>query len=122
MNNNKSFKDKVLKGIVDAFNEECRNYLYRHLAENGEESVWALLLVDYLDLYEKYQTEKYRRSVEALMTLIPDESRREVISTIKPDYFRNYFDKHLVIRILTNDFRSRYALENEIEANWGAGL
>ena len=120
--NNKSFKDKVLKGIVDAFNEECRSFLYRHLAENGEESVWALLLVDYLDLYEKYQTEKYRHSVEALMALIPDNSRKQVIRNIELDYLRNYFDKQLIIRILTNDIQSRYALERMDKANRGAGL
>ena len=122
MKDNKTFKDKELKLIVDAFNDECRNYLYKQLAQHDEEVVWGILLVDYLNLYKESQTEKARRSIEALMTLMPDLSRKTVTSLIRPEYLRQYFDKELIVKILTNDFPSRYELDRKEKANRDAGL
>lgn len=122
MKDNKTFKDKELKLIVDSFNDECRNYLYKQLAQHDEEVVWGILLVDYLNLYKGSQTEKARRSIEALMTLMPDLSRKTVTSLIRPEYLRQYFDKELIVKILTNDFPSRYELDRKEKANQGAGL
>ena len=111
--NNKTIKDKELKSIVDAYNDECKDYLYKQLAEKGEDYVWALLLVDYLNYYKESPTEKRKSTVEALMALMPDDTREKVVNYIKCSYLRQYFDKDLIIRILTNDYPSRSALDYE---------
>ena len=113
MENKKTFKDKELKFIVDAFNEECRNFLYKQLAQHDEEAVWGILLVFFLNLYKESQAEEDRFVVEALMALMPDLSRETVASLIRPEYLRQYFDKELIVKILTNDFPSRYELDRK---------
>lgn len=119
---NKTIKDKELKFIVDSYNDECQDYLYKQLAERGEDYVWVLLLVDYLNYYKESPTEKRKSTVEALMALMPDDTRKKVVSYIKCNYLRQYFDKDLIIRILTNDFPSRSVLDYKEEAYRGAGL
>lgn len=120
--NNKTIKDKELKFIVDAYNDECQDYLYKQLAEQGEDYVWALLLVDYLNYYKESPTEERKSTVEALMALMPDDYREIVVSYIKHDYLRRYFDKDLIIKILTNDFPSRLLLDDKEKANRGAAF
>lgn len=109
--NNKTIKDKELRFIVNAYNDECQDYLYKQLAELGEDYVWALLLVDYLNYYKESPTERRKSTVEALMALMPDDSRKKVVSYIKHNYLRKYFDKDLITKILTNDFPSRSVLD-----------
>ena len=119
----KEFKDKELKYIVNKeYNDECQDYLYKQLAEYGENVVWALLLADYLSFYKWSPTEEHKSSVEALVSLMPDDSRQKIVRNIKHDYLSQYFDKSLIIWILTYDFPSRLALENKEKADWGAGL
>lgn len=114
MNNNKEFKDKELEEIVNMFsNNECRDYLYKQLAEHGENWVWGILLVDFLNLYKEFRTDGYRESVEALITFIPDNSRKQIVGLIRPEYLWEYFDRTLIDRIISNDFPSRFALGQE---------
>ena len=118
---NKTFKDKELKLIADAFSEECWSFLYEQLAKYGEEAVGEFLLAYYLRLYKESQAEEDRLAVESLMTLMPDEYRQLIVSHIK-EYLRQFFDQSLSVKILTNDFPSRYELDRKEKANRGAGL
>ena len=112
--NDKLFKDKELERIVNMFsNKECRDYLYKLLAEHGENWVWGILLVYFLNQYSEFRIDGYRESVQALMTFIPDDSRKQVVSLIRPEYLWDYCDRTLIDRIINNDFPSRFSLGQE---------